>query len=899
MNKAKFHYISDQLADLVLKNNSCAFLTPQLIKEGVFSFDKRGGKDFYGTLFGSTIRLSFRKGYQGASEGNNNIGVLACRELFVNADEALLELDYALSDEQDYNKVLKGDKSKYQISSMIDAQNKFPVSETLSNVHQKRINAVLVEGSNENLRGLCVQDSGIGQCGDSFEGNFTYSNRHSTKGGINFLTGLYGMGSTAITQFQSHETLRYRTAFSRRHHKFVEPYELEHNFGKHIHFAFNLILIPDLFEDGGVLSELDCPTLDRGYNFYSLEIEVANGVFKHPICSENYKFSPSYSDTSAKKNCKGLEHGTLVMVSDVDIHRDSNKVCNVQSKTKFYDSAGINALAAALNSTHPYYLNTIGLDDQIHKKARAKTPSDKSRGGVSRLIEGLEQIMARDGYESIDFGEFNMNLFGSLERIKVLGYFDNRDVTEDYRQNTAMNGCSFKLGDFYASFDSLTKIRTKYKIQKPLCDLMKFIFDFNGCSEKTKRKLTQSSRNNLNLDKSERDELTERGIDLIHNHSRMKELFAEYPSASNDKLDSFKEEDFDLLSPLFLGNCKTEAPKPKPNLNATYDRELKYIQIKPTTLRRKLFNNEKVSFKCIGSDSSSFNLSFIHNVYGSVADKHRFDIDISMSLDQGKTWNNAVSNTPICDKDGELEIKGITSPNQNDLDCADKTFLMKVSIKPRNQDKWVSSDFVSAPIDVRCIFNEPQNINHSDQPRNRTKFSFSSSGGTAPALCPLDVRIIKDAKQFYDAEGNLEYMISYSDVDDQTKINPMKENDFVGFSNSHDKQTIVLNGIHQELSSRFPDDIEREFATNYLASKLKSVCAEIISNQNEVTDLSAINSSFPAEIGMAFLLIDKSIKQAVQARREVANKKNKRKAKSKKLSSKKKPLAKKKSKQSA
>ena len=135
---------------------------------------------------------------------------------------------------------------------------------------------------------------------------------------------------------------------------------------------------------------------------------------------------------------------------------------------------------------------------------------------------------------------------------------------------------------------------------------------------------------------------------------------------------------------------------------------------------------------------------------------------------------------------------------------------MKVSIKPRNQDKWVSSDFVSSmPIDVRCIFNEPQNINHSDQPRNRTKFSFSSSGGTAPALCPLDVRIIKDAKAVLTREGNLEYMISYFDVDDQTKISPMKENDFVGFSNSHDKQTIVLNGIHQELSSRFPDDIER------------------------------------------------------------------------------------------
>ena len=62
------------------------------------------------------------------------------------------------------------------------------------------------------------------------------------------------MGSTAITQFQSHETLK--NAFSRRHHKFVEPYELEHNFGKHIHFAFNLILIPDLFEDGGVYQNL-------------------------------------------------------------------------------------------------------------------------------------------------------------------------------------------------------------------------------------------------------------------------------------------------------------------------------------------------------------------------------------------------------------------------------------------------------------------------------------------------------------------------------------------------------------------------------------------------------------------------------------------------------------------
>ena len=52
MNKSKFHYISDQLADLRIKKQLMCFLNSSIkIKEGVFSFDKRGGKDFYGTLF--------------------------------------------------------------------------------------------------------------------------------------------------------------------------------------------------------------------------------------------------------------------------------------------------------------------------------------------------------------------------------------------------------------------------------------------------------------------------------------------------------------------------------------------------------------------------------------------------------------------------------------------------------------------------------------------------------------------------------------------------------------------------------------------------------------------------------------------------------------------------------
>ena len=93
MNNEKYHYISDQVADLALEHNSCSSLTPLLEKEGVFEFRKQSGKDLYGTLFGHPIRLAHRKGYQSASQGNNDVGVLGVRELLVNADEALVELD--------------------------------------------------------------------------------------------------------------------------------------------------------------------------------------------------------------------------------------------------------------------------------------------------------------------------------------------------------------------------------------------------------------------------------------------------------------------------------------------------------------------------------------------------------------------------------------------------------------------------------------------------------------------------------------------------------------------------------------------------------------------------------------------------------------------------------------
>ena len=877
MNNTKYHYVSDKLADLVLQNSSCSSLTPLLDQEGVFEFRKQSGKDLYGTLFGHPIRLAHRKGYQSASEGNNDIGVLALRELLVNADEALVELDYALHDTQDYKNVISGEKSKYEISSIIDAVNTFPACEKLLQ-SQKRINAVFSKGSKSNLRSLFLQDSGIGQCGDSFDGNFTYSNRHTTKSSIPFLNGFYGMGSTQVTRFQDYSTLRYRFAFSRRHPKFVDQFDFDEGFGKNIHFAMNLILDLDVFDDKGILSHKNCPFVDRGYQFYSLEIQLEDGTYKHPICSEDYKFMPSYANQKAKENCQGLTHGTLVIVPDLDLHKNANQVCPVYTDKKFYDSgSGINALASALNSTHPEYGNIIGIDDITHKEQRKKSSSD-SGGGSSRQVKGLNWCVAKDqGYELIEVGEFNQVLFGKEETINVRAYYDDRNVKPQYKSVTAMNGCSYMLGNSFATHDSLTRIRTRYNLPKELADLLKIVIDLNNCSEKCRRKMPSSSRNDLNIDKAIRDEIIDRAKDQILANSRIQELCKKHASTKTENVESFKEEDFNLINPLFVNVCKKEISTPKPHPNPTFDKVLKNIDVNPNTLKRKVINESKVTCKCIDSNSSSFNLKFVHNVLGSVVNRYRFDVKVETSTDEGKTWSGSMSNTPIFDKDGSLEIRGIKSPNITELKCEDKIFFVKVSLEPRNPNQWVDPQFTGYSEIINILFEEERNITHTSNTRKATAFTYARSNGVASNACPLELRIIKDASQFIDDDESYKYWV---DTSDDNNIRYMKEDDAVGFSNELDKQVIYLNATHKKLISEMKNlsEVDKDCLLNTLAGQIKNRCSYFMSNGNKIQDLSFINDSISADILYAVVLLDKSIKQSakeIREKREQAEKRSK------------------------
>jgi len=890
MNNEKYHYISDQVADLALEHNSCSSLTPLLEKEGVFEFRKQSGKDLYGTLFGHPIRLAHRKGYQSASQGNNDVGVLGVRELLVNADEALVELDYALHDKEDYLNVMRGEKSKYEISSIIDAVNTFHACEALPQ-SQKRINAILSHGSNPSLRSLFLQDSGVGQCGESFDGNFTYSNRHTTKSSVPFLNGFFGMGSTQITQFQDYRTLRYRFAFSRRHPNLVDPFDLAKNCGKNIHFAMNLILDLDVFDENGILSHKVCPFSDRGYQLYSLEIQREDGTYKHPICSEDYNFLPSYANQPAKKNCKGLAHGTLIIVSDLNLHKNSQKVCPFMSSSTFYATgSGINALASALNSTHPEYANMISIDDITHKASRKKSSSD-SGGGSSRQVKGLHWCIGNQGYEVIDIGEFNQVLFGTEETIKVRAYYDNRDVQLQYKNVTAMNGCSYKIGNSFATHDSLHRIRSAYGIPNPLCNLLKIELDFDDCSEKCKRKLVSSSRNALGIDDSVRDEIVNRASDQIQQSSRIQELLKENPSTKTENVESFNEEDFNLINPLFVNNCKSKIAIPKPTPNPTYDKVLKSININPNTLKRKIINETKLVCKCIDSNTSSFNLKFIHNVLGNIANLYRFDIEVSISTDEGKTWSDSLSNTPIFDKDGSLEIRGIKAPTLNDLKCEDKIFLIKVAISPRNPSKWVDPEFVGYNEIINVLFEEERNIVHTSNSRKPTAFTFRSSNGFASNACPIELRMIKDPSQLIDGE-DFKFWI---DVSDENNIRYMKENDFVGFSNELDKQILYLNVANEKLLNNIKDlsEIDQDHLLKTLAGQVKNRCSYFMGSGNKIKDLSFLNDSIIADILYDIVFLHKTIKESAKEMKEKRERSEKR-SKNTKPSSSKKNITKKK-----
>jgi hypothetical protein len=892
----KYHYISDQISDFLSKNHSCSTLTELLIEAGVMKFDtKLNSKDLYGTFRDHPIRLAKRKGYQRSSESNNDVGVLALRELLVNSDEAVLENDYGNFDPQDYFNTQRGLKSKYDIQNMIEARSKF--SDPSSK--DRKTQVTLLGASKPSLRTICTQDKGIGLFGEDFDNNFTYKHCNSTKTGIAWMNGLYGAGGTQSTRFQDDTTLRYKAIWSLRNPNLVGD-ELVGEMMKsgHIHLALNLVLEEHLFEDGGILADFNFPFEDRGYGFYSLEIQREDGSYWHPICSQNYSLNPPYA-----KREEVFKHGTLVKVYDIDIHRESNKVCNVSSKTsKFYDKGtGVNALASVLNSTHPEYMHEIGLEDYAQKSQRAESKTD-SGGGSSRVVRGFERIITEDGFEFIDCDPINVNLFGTNESINVGVYLDRRDIRPEYKAFTAMNGVSFKLNDVYAASDSIKKVIHRYKIPKPLCDWIKIVFDFNDCSKKTKRKLIHVSRNGLNLDDATQNEIRDRGITQIHENSRIKELLAEYTS-DNDNLESFDDKDFDLLSPLFVNRCKKQAPQPKANPNPSYDKTLTNIQINPNTLISKLLNKEKKKFKVIQATSKTYNLRFIHNVLGSIVQKYTFDINIATSTDSGKTWNEGISNTPIFHRDGELELKGIPCPSQNAMQ-SDKTFLTRVTLEPRNRSKWVDDAFTSTPIEISCMLDEV-NINHSDKPRPRTKFSYGNgkSSKMIPTACPLDVKIIKDLDNLYedDTKENLKYCI---DVSDEENIRYMEEKDFLGFMSNGAHQIVVINASNQEYDKYRANKEDIDFIFQFLASKLKNKCIDIITRQGELKDLSAINDSFSTEIAYASELENKSIKQAVKARRE-QNMKNIKKSKTSKAmplaskKKKKKPLAKKKSKQSA
>lgn len=898
----KFHYISDQIADLVLANKSSSTLTPELKGHGVFNFDYDSQGNLLGTIFGHPCRLVLRKAYQSSSEGNSRVSLIAMKELLINSSEACMELDYAKHDLEDYQNVMKKGfsyDSKYEFNNIREALAHIPNALE----HDSRIVVASWQGNANHTRTFSIQDLGIGVCGESFENNFAFANRQSTKRNVNWFTGMYGMGLTGVTQFQDHSTPRFRTIFSKRHPDLLDDFEVVSCFGHHWHLSVSCVLGYETFDIGGAFEGLPKPN-NRGYDFGVLELQTDNG-WSHPICSESYDFSPRY-DRPKNEHFESPNFGTHMTIYDYDIHANSAQVCNIQKKItnakgSLNDNRSVTPLARAFDQIHPFYPYQIKLFDQVEHY------NPKKKGGSSSYIQGLESRLEEKSDE-VDFimtdYEMQVNFIDQLETIKCdLVYTKNACKTND-KSLSAFVGIKHKINDVFARFESRHSVAKRLGLPNDLGQHIFIVLKYDKLSEKNLQKAHRSNRDQLGWEDEIMNNILNSLKDLVLKHPKVQELLDEYSDdASLNSIDDLNDEDFDIFSDhLFANFCKSTKNKPTPDTKEYFD-TLSELEIKPTSLAGRIIGGKRQKYKIVVG-KQNFHLSFIHNAKSEVVQKHGFDTEVKFSFDNGTTWSKGIAHNAITHQDGRLKISNLSVPTSDQLLSQDNTFQIKCNITPRNGSDWVDSQLDrNNEFSIHGLLEDMPVINKPNNPKtpNPKHYGFSPQQQPLAQNCPLQVGLLNAPSDLYNGE-DYKYFITQAESESDDRF--MTENDYIGFTKSGNNYKVVFNGFHTELSNSLQGlGKDSQLCLGYIA---RCACKQIISRiliarDSDMHDFSYVNDMFPFIIQSAIVTWNKTLKSNLASKQNKAKKvkKNNSTTKPKSLSRKKTSSTKKQSSQKA
>ena len=927
----KYHTASNKLADFILENNSCSELTPILKKHGIFDWKHENDGSLTSMFMGKVpVRLVPVNDFQGAVEANSSIGLLTLREILVNADEANLELDHALFDLDDYFKVMNSktyDTIYGDISNMMEAHAKFGNSQKdkLKKTQQRNLFAVI--GKDSKFRKLHIQDMGVGRCGDEFESALTLKGgKPSTKGVCPWFIGRYNFGQKAISATQNPKTLRYRGAFSKRHPDLLDDFT---QYGDHWHLSLSVVLSDEVFEEGGSLDWHTSPTRSSStYTLYRLEFQMDDGNWRHPICSADYHYNPTYKDKDTYNHFENPTHGTTIFIFDSNLHKNSAKVSNVEDASSFYHTNGLSVLSSSVNQIHPSYVYPISVIDVL---------ATNNQGGNTSTAYGFESKVENNSkiFEKIPLDDIFLDLLGKgyKTKIPVTAYYRNdvleskkkkelegKDFDDGHTKKCSHSGTAYKVNDYYAQFDRGSSNQHKFGLPNGLHNYIRVIVDFNNASKEDRKKFTQARRDNMDLDHSIADILNKKLKSVILANPRIQAIIADW-SDSDSKYNS--HEVLNLFNAPFLksdssNGCRSTdiygigtGIESDPNMD--YKDRISWLQVNDRTLTSKKSidadgNVHSSKMKHVGQNLANYHLRFNHDAKSDIVKQHGFKVDIRQSFDNGDTWSDLL-NYSMSNSDGELFLNNLDIPDSSKLN-EDKTFITKVDIDFIDGELWVDKKLLDKTQSflVDC-FVEPKETfvrSNSDRTKTRNNRSNNKNGSAKSYDCLPKVNLIKELEELKNEDGDPKYFLSFGseNLDSQ----PMTEYDILGMRSEGGTYIVALNSVSPKyfrIRNAVIDKSEYEKFDHYLQEFLTETIGRLILNSpnNDLSDLSTMNHSFESSLKAVAhtwsqsckKFLEEGIKRHNQAKKKAEKKAEKQSALRKKNIAKKKGSAKKKS----
>tara|TARA_B100000401_G_scaffold323434_1_gene224101 strand:- start:5712 stop:8432 length:2721 start_codon:yes stop_codon:yes gene_type:complete len=895
-DKEKYYEASEKIANLTINHPCDKELTPKLQELGLLDLKPNNNGELISHCEGVPARWCEKPTAQGSSEANSPIAMNGLREWVHNADEALVQLDHARYDWEDYDKcstepLTYGNKYSH-LNNISDAKNFFNPNH---NDKDKKSVISYGKGDKVNCRSVMVSDLGMGQDKQGFIRNMVGLVKYpSSKRNLSYAHAKYGMGLFGLNAHQNKKTLCYSGAISKiAEDIFVKiPYREDED--GYRQFCLNIAINSDVFSEGGSLFGHEHESVlnaERFTGYYTLQLWNGSG-WSHPILHPNYNFEPDFSNKPSLSKFKNPAHGTTNFAYDVNLHNESQKISNINTGKNdedspigdYYSVKGMQYLAISLeNITHDlaYPINIV---QNGIKEKRDKAGKDNG-GGDSCLCLGFNKRLEKDNvkYEVVPIGQTKVKVKSDERTINSSFIYCTYNPKENSGQKDpklSMSGAKYKAGNSFAEFIPPMGMKKIYELPSKLHNFLSIIHDFDD--GKISHDLTSVSRDRINLPDDVKKKLNLNVKEALYDNPRFKEIHNKF-SPEVDKDSNLI--DIDLLgSHNFPSNSDKKGCKKNPsgeggfgNQSSTSDLnfsdQLSVLEIKKNTLYCEVDevdeegNKSYIYTKRVNDKTGRFNVVCVTDVESKILDSIAPNWSIFTSSDGGKTWSESLQ-CSVSIGDGCVKFFGLYAPKSKSM-LSDQ-FMLKIEHDIDTSNKNVDNNFDTSPILLTCEIAEKPSFDHDGNTRERP-MGTNGKGGFS---CPLSVVLVKDVNDLVDDDGNSLFWIKKGSSDSEDVM--MTKEDLLGFDRSSDGGFVIYLNPFEENYQSYLSQISETDEINF-NSGVVSICQTImseliVSNGNELHSIDQINSTFHISAKMLSVAWADSYKKVIAKKAEKAPK---------------------------